>query len=78
MTSLRLKNGLSLNDSVIIRRYADALRLRSRKFMQQNLMIETGNALILTTQGKLFADGIAAELFFDLDEINENVYAGDS
>lgn len=78
MTSLRLKNGLSLNDSVIIRRYADALRSRSRKFMQQNLMIETGNALILTTQGKLFADGIAAELFFDLDEINENVYAGDS
>ena len=35
----------------------------SKKFIQQQLMFEKNNHLILTQKGKLFADGIAADLF---------------
>jgi oxygen-independent coproporphyrinogen-3 oxidase len=63
MTSLRTMEGLNLN------RIEDAvgqeLRAISRKFIERGLMIEENHHLQLTREGKLFADGIAAALFFE-------------
>jgi len=68
MTSLRTMEGLDLN------RVEDAmsheLHAASRKFIERGLMIEEKRHLKLTRAGKLLADGIAAELFFeDLNKI---------
>jgi len=41
------------------------LRAASRKFIERGLMIEESDHLKLTRDGKLLADGIAAELFFE-------------
>lgn len=77
MTSLRTIEGLqfsgdniNLTDIVV-----ENLKKKSYKYQQQNLIIEEGNALILTNQGKLFADGIAAALFFEEQEISETAFA---
>jgi len=64
MTSLRTMEGLDL------RRFSDGpliheLEASSRKFIERGLMIEHNNHLRLTENGRLVADGIAAELFFD-------------
>jgi oxygen-independent coproporphyrinogen III oxidase len=63
MTSLRTMEGLDL------RRVSEAesfeLRTKSRKYIDSSKMILKDEHLILTNEGKLFADGIAAELFFD-------------
>jgi len=40
------------------------LRTKSQKFIITGKMIEENGFLKLTREGKLFADGIAAELFF--------------
>jgi putative oxygen-independent coproporphyrinogen III oxidase len=63
MTSLRTKEGLNLKkvDSSIDHN----LRVAGRKFIDRGLMIEENDHLKLTREGKLLADGIAAELFFD-------------
>jgi oxygen-independent coproporphyrinogen-3 oxidase len=37
----------------------------SKKFIESGKLILKENKLILTKEGKLFADGIAAELFID-------------
>jgi oxygen-independent coproporphyrinogen-3 oxidase len=62
MTSLRTMEGLDL------RRVSEAdsleLRASSRKYIDSEKMILKNDHLILTNEGKLFADGIAAELFF--------------
>jgi len=65
MTSLRTMEGLSLqtikekwNDETV----KEILSL-SKKFIRQQLMFEKNNYLILTQKGKLFADGITADLF---------------
>jgi len=68
MTSLRTMEGLDLN------RVEDAMRhelqAASRKFIERGLMVEEKRHLKLTRAGKLLADGIAAELFFeDLNKI---------
>ena len=77
MTSLRTKEGLQLysgsqhlNDKIIA-----ILKKKSNKYLQQNLLTEDGDAIILTSQGKLYADGIAAALFFEEAEIKDCVYA---
>jgi oxygen-independent coproporphyrinogen-3 oxidase len=65
MTSLRTIEGLSLAD-VSTKWNKDALEkvmLQSKKFIQRELMVEKDDRLILTRKGKLFADGIAADLF---------------
>lgn len=62
MTSLRTMEGLNFErlDEV------DAAKLKaaSRKFIESALMKSESNSLILTKEGKLLADGIAAALFF--------------
>jgi len=65
MTSLRTMEGLSLtavsknwsNEAV------EKIMLRSKKFIQRKVIFEEDDHLILTKKGKLFADGIAADLF---------------
>jgi len=59
MTSLRTAEGLDLE------RVQGELRVLSQKFIDEGKMILKENKLILTKEGKLFADGIAAELFVD-------------
>lgn len=63
MTSLRTWEGLDLNkvEDVV----DNELRAASRKFIERGLMIEESDHLKLTRDGKLLADGIAAELFFE-------------
>ena len=58
MTSLRTMEGLDLS-----RVSSQELGIRSRKFIDTGKMIEENGFLKLTREGKLFADGIAAELF---------------
>jgi putative oxygen-independent coproporphyrinogen III oxidase len=63
MTSLRTREGLDLNkvEDVV----DNELRAASIKFIERGLMIEESGHLKLTRDGKLLADGIAAELFFE-------------
>jgi oxygen-independent coproporphyrinogen-3 oxidase len=67
MTSLRTVEGLDLRkvssqQSVI---GSQELLIKSQRFIRQGKMIEENNFLKLTKEGKLFADGIAAELFIN-------------
>jgi len=61
MTSLRTIEGLDLNK---VGSSESGVRSRSQKFIVAGKMIEEDGVLKLTHDGKLFADGIAAELFF--------------
>jgi len=67
MTSLRTMDGLNLKQVKDV--IGHKLRIGSRKFIERGLMVEEGDHLKLTRAGKLLADGIAAELFFE--EINK-------
>ena len=65
MTSLRTSWGCDLD---IVKQefgdeYASMLLMGAQKFINDNSMILNGNSLFLTPKGKLFADGISAELF---------------
>ena len=66
MTSLRTMEGLNLGkvDSPEPCLPAGRFRVQSKKFIDEGKMIEENGFLKLTREGKLFADGIAAELFF--------------
>jgi oxygen-independent coproporphyrinogen III oxidase len=61
MTSLRTMEGLDIT------KLEESIRLKilsiSKKYLDAGLMIQKGSALILTNEGKLLADGIAAALF---------------
>jgi oxygen-independent coproporphyrinogen-3 oxidase len=63
MTSLRTMEGLDL--SRVEDPISHELQVASRKFIERGLMVEEKSHLKLTRQGKLLADGIAAELFFE-------------
>jgi len=63
MTSLRTKKGLDLDK--LPATIGHELRAASKKFIESGKLILSENKLILTKEGKLFADGIAAELFID-------------
>ena len=64
MTSLRRKEGLNLNYiSSQFNGLSTEIISSSKKFINRGQMIEDGGNLILTDEGKLFADGIAAEMF---------------
>jgi len=69
MTSLRTNEGLDLkhtNEEAV----GFELRASSQKFIEKGLMIEEQDHLKLTREGKLLADGIAADLFlFDQDKM---------
>ena len=58
MTSLRTMEGLKLDIA------GKGLLEKSKKFIDSGLMKLQDNSLVLTREGKLLADGIAAELFF--------------
>lgn len=66
MTSLRTSKGCDL--SLVAARYGEERRVQlaagARSFMQKGWMVQVDDTLVLTAAGKLFADGIAAELFF--------------
>ena len=62
MTSLRTMEGLKLER--LNEADAGKLKASSRKFIDSGLMRTENNSLILTKEGRLLADGIAADLFF--------------
>lgn len=62
MTSLRTMEGLDL--ATLDSETGNQLQKNSQKFVERKLMIEEKNYLKLTSEGKLLADGIAADLFF--------------
>lgn len=63
MTSLRTMEGLDLNRLDDLMRHD--LRVAGKKFIERGFVIEEKDHLRLTRDGKLLADGIAAELFFE-------------
>lgn len=62
MTSLRTIEGLNLNR--LKRDERLKLTEAAKKYVESGLMIKENNHLILTREGRLLADGIAAALFF--------------
>ncbi len=62
MTSLRTMEGLQLNK--VDEPAGRSLLAASKKYIDSAWMKQEGDALILTREGKLLADGIAAGLFF--------------
>ncbi len=66
MTSLRTMEGLDV--AVAARRFGDnfskQIESASLKWIATNKLYKKGDAYILTNEGKLLADGIAADLFF--------------
>ena len=67
MTSLRTIEGTDLNfvEKIGGREMRDKLDRESLKFIEMNKLVNKDQKLILTAEGKLFADGIAADLFFE-------------
>ncbi|MGE9315015.1 radical SAM family heme chaperone HemW [Niabella sp. CJ426] len=64
MISLRTIEGISLNS--FSEEAAQQLLKAARKYINQGLVIYEPGCLRLTDEGKLYADGIAADLFFDV------------
>jgi len=62
MTAIRTMEGLKLD--LIPEGKKLPLLITSKKYLDNNLMIMENNSLVLTKEGRLLADGIAAELFF--------------
>lgn len=67
MTSLRTREGLDLNQvsTVFGTEKGKSLEQRAAAYIEKRTMINLNGKLVLTRDGKLFADGIAAALFFD-------------
>lgn len=66
MTSLRTIEGLNLQ---LVLKYSgkpfyETLVNLGKKYIDTGKLVLKNNSLILTKEGKLFADGIAADLFF--------------
>lgn len=65
MTALRTKEGISLEYiSTAYKTDAALLLAKAKKFSDNGLLLNKNNSLLLTKEGKLLADGIAADLFF--------------
>ena len=62
MTSLRTMEGLNLDK--LEKTATEKVLSTAERFINSGKMILQGNSLILTKEGKLLADGIAAALFF--------------
>jgi oxygen-independent coproporphyrinogen-3 oxidase len=67
MTSLRTMEGLDLGfvSKNFGEEVVDRLQRSSRKYMDSGKLLQQNNHFRLTNDGKLFADGIAADLFMD-------------
>ncbi|MCH5598493.1 hypothetical protein [Niabella ginsengisoli] len=63
MISLRTIEGIELQN--LSDAEEKALMKAAQKYILQNLLIHEGDVLRLSNEGKLYADGIAADLFFD-------------
>jgi oxygen-independent coproporphyrinogen-3 oxidase len=65
MTGLRTKEGIELDhlEKLSEEKMVSAIINDAQKFIRQNLMERKNGSLTLTNKGKLFADGIAADLF---------------
>ncbi len=65
MTGLRTVEGIQLHHlkNLSGEKIAADIIIDAQKFIYQNLMESKNEALVLTQKGKLFADGIAADLF---------------
>jgi oxygen-independent coproporphyrinogen-3 oxidase len=65
MTGLRTKEGIGLDrlEKLSEEKTVSAIINDAQKFIRQNLMERKNGSLMLTNKGKLFADGIAADLF---------------
>jgi oxygen-independent coproporphyrinogen-3 oxidase len=63
MTSLRTGEGLDLSN--VEKETKNSLTARATKYVNQDLAMFKGDFLVLTKEGRLLADGIAAALFFD-------------
>ncbi|MDQ2862871.1 MAG: coproporphyrinogen III oxidase, partial [Bacteroidota bacterium] len=65
MTSLRTMEGLDLN--FIEKNFSLHERMRietsAKNYLERNLLIAKNESFVLTDEGKLFADGIASDLF---------------
>ena len=66
MTSLRTMEGLDLNlvAKKFGREFSEKLEVGSEKWQEGKKVALNDSIIILTREGKLFADGIAADLFF--------------
>lgn len=66
MTSLRTQEGMDLDKvrEEFGKKYSDELQLAGNKYTNTNKLVNINSKLILTREGKLFADGIAADLFY--------------
>ena len=66
MTSLRTIEGLDMEkiSSVFGNNSYEKLKTRSQKYIDSKKITLEAERLVLTREGKLFADGIAADLFF--------------
>ena len=62
MISIRTMEGLDLNK--MDKQIAEKICSKAQKFIDSGKMILSENLLRLTNEGKLLADGIAADLFF--------------
>jgi oxygen-independent coproporphyrinogen-3 oxidase len=63
MTSLRTMEGMS--EKRIQSKWLDNIRQRINKYIDHGMMIRENDNYVLTSEGKLLADGIAADLFVD-------------
>ena len=77
MTSLRIKEGLQFDAQArqLDYKMVELLKKKSARYQQQDLLTITKNSLILTNKGKLYADGIAASLFFEEAEVRNDACA---
>ncbi|WP_183563249.1 radical SAM family heme chaperone HemW [Mucilaginibacter sp. SP1R1] len=65
MTSIRTMWGLDLDKlNLIAKASADQLLIAARRYFDNGWLTQKNNTLYLTPTGKLYADNIAAELFF--------------
>ncbi len=62
MTSLRTSEGLDIDKTE--EKTREEIILKAEQYIKRGLMLQAGNHFVLTKQGKLLADGIAADLFF--------------
>ncbi len=66
MISLRTMEGLDLEKVILDfgENYAESILMNARKYLDENKLSISNAKLVLTKEGKFFADGVAADLFF--------------
>jgi oxygen-independent coproporphyrinogen-3 oxidase len=63
MTSLRTSEGMKMERINV--KWLEQIVLRLKKYMDNGLVVEKDGAYVLTKEGRLLADGIAADLFVE-------------